>query len=155
MYIKIQPIYNSHPFVPNNDRWNFTPNLIGTNFHFSLRGRLTLGSTPFPRKPRTFGNNDFSTLFIATHVSILNPTISMPSFNNTSIRLVGHSVTTFFKFKTSANFLSPIHYRNTIQMATTMSFYAFFKGWLPPSPPLITAFRILCISYPLKKFKRL
>jgi len=45
--------------------------LINYCFHINFRGRLNLISLSLLRKPVIFGNN-VSTLFIVTHVGILN-----------------------------------------------------------------------------------
>ena len=112
---------------------NINPFPIDYSFRSRLRGRLTLGRLPLPRKPWAYGeevshffyryscqHNHFSAVQVALRLPFI------PAENAPLLRALGAP-------EASAPCLAPLHFRRRI--IRPVSYYAFFKGWLLLSQP--------------------
>ncbi len=82
------PSFLRHSFVQTCLRRDRISNLlsIGFSFRITLRSRLTLGGSTFPRNPWTFGEYD-SCILLVTHADILSSIQFTLSFKNASSRI--------------------------------------------------------------------
>ena len=93
-----------------------------------LRGRLTLGRLPLPRKPRAYGERVFHPFYRYScqhyHFSAVQNTLRYSFCQQRTLPY--HS--TCVKSKASAACLAPLHFRRNV--IRPVSYYAFFKRWL-------------------------
>ena len=107
---------------------NINPLSIVYAFRPGLRTRLTLGGFTFPRKPQTYGEQDFHLLYRYscrhTHLLTLQPffrsTFDADSNAPLPLRLLGA--------RGFGECLIPFHLRRLT--SRPVSFYALFKWWL-------------------------
>ncbi len=101
---------------------------ISYAFQPCLRGRLTLGRLPLPRKPWVYGEQVFYLFyryscqhnhFSAVHMSFRTPFILQRT-------LPYHQ--TYVRSEASVACLAPLHFRRNV--IRPVSYYAFFKRWL-------------------------
>lgn len=123
--------------------------LINYCFHINFRGRLNLISLSLLRKPVIFGNN-VSTLFIVTHVGILNCDFFTTSLE-AALLITQRSTTTN---KLICSFSIQLQSRLfSIGKINMVSYYAFIIGQLLPSSPPIFLNLFHHLLYTLLKFK--
>ena len=107
---------------------NINPLSIVYAFRPWLRSRLTLGGITFPRKPQTYGEQDFHLLYRYscrhTHLLPLQPffrsTFTADSNAPLPIQLLGS--------RGFGEYLIPVHLRRF--KSRPVSYYALFKWWL-------------------------
>ena len=82
------PSFLRHSFVITRLIRDRISNLlsIGVTFRLTLRSRLTLGGSTFPRNPWTFGEYD-SCILLVTHADILSSIQFTSPFRNASSRI--------------------------------------------------------------------
>lgn len=105
-------------------------NLFPISYAFPprLRGRLTLGRLPLPRKPRVYGERVFHPFYRYScqhnHFSSVQHTLR---YTFCPRRTLPYQ-TACAESKASAACLAPIHFRRNV--IRPVSYYAFFKRWL-------------------------
>jgi hypothetical protein len=110
-------------------------NLFPISYAFQprLRGRLTLGRLPLPRKPWAYGERVSHSFYRYSCQHIHFPLVQHP-LRNTFIPS-GNAPLPSKQVRSEASVpcLASIHFRRNI--ARPVSYYAFFKGWLLLSQP--------------------
>ena len=101
---------------------------IDYGFHPHLRGRLTLGRLPLPRKPWVYGEYVFHIFYRYScqhnHFTTVHVVFQQPFF---PWRTLPYPFP-YEKVKASASCLAPLHFRRGV--IRPVSYYAFFKRWL-------------------------
>ena len=142
------PAYTLAPSIPT-DGWptllrppvarvygygNINPFPIDYGFRPRLRGRLTLGRLPLPRKPRAYGERVSHSFYRYScqhnHFSSVQRTLRCAFVPK---RTLPYCTTQSVAPEASAPCLAPLHFRRGI--IRPVSYYAFFKGWLLLSQP--------------------
>ena len=122
------PILLRPSFVPPSSTRIINSFPISYAFQPCLRGRLTLGRLPLPRKPWVYGEQVFYLFyryscqhnhFSAVHMSFRTPFILQRT-------LPYHQ--TYVRSEASVACLAPLHFRRNV--IRPVSYYAFFKRWL-------------------------
>ncbi len=96
---------------------NINPFPIGYSLRSRLRGRLTLGRLPLPRKPWVYGEQVFHLFY----------RYSLPS-GTPSARRERSPTDRLRDPEASVPCLAPLHFRRRV--IRPVSYYAFFKRWL-------------------------
>ena len=121
------------PPIARTDRYgNINPFPINYDFRPRLRGRLTLGRLPLPRKPWAYGervshsfnryscqHDHFAAVQLASRRTFI-PQRTLPYRSQCDL-------------EASVLCLAPLHFRRRV--IRPVSYYAFFKGWLLLSQP--------------------
>ena len=137
------PSFLRHSFVQSCSRRDRISNLlsIGVSSRITLRPRLTLGGSTFPRNPWTFGEYD-SCILLVTHADILSSIQFTQPFSYASSRIQRSPTVTFARTLSFGVMFSPQYFRR--DNPRPVSCYALFKGWLllsqpPGCPGIITS----------------
>ena len=105
---------------------NINPLSIVYAFRPGLRTRLTLGGFTFPRKPQTYGEQDFHLLYRYscrhTHLLPLQP------FFRSTFNADSNAPLPLFRARGFGECLIPVHLRR--HTSRPVSYYALFKWWL-------------------------
>ena len=122
---------------PSITRTHKYPNIngfpIGYAFPPRLRGRLTLGRLPLPRKPWVYGERVFHPFYRYSCQHNHFPAVHHTFWCSFSPQGTLPYQTACAESKASAVCLAPLHFRRNV--IRPVSYYAFFKGWLLLSQP--------------------
>ena len=125
------------PIAQTSVRWYRNIDLFPISYAFRprLRGRLTLGRRPLPRKPEAYGERDSHPLYRYScqhHLLWCLQRSSRYAFadcHNAPLPLVDQ----VDQAAASVECLAPLDFRR--RCTRPVSYYAFFKGWLLLSQP--------------------
>ena len=122
------PILPRPSITRGRERANINALPISYAFQPRLRGRLTLGRLPSPRKPWVFGEQVFHLFYRYSCQHCRFSAVHLPFRKSFAPRrtLPYHSARA--ESKASAARLAPIHFRRGA--VEPVSYYAFFKRWL-------------------------
>ena len=137
------PSFLRHSFVITYSKRDMISNLlsIGFTFRLTLRSRLTLGGSTFPRNPWTFGEYD-SCILLVTHADILSSIQFTLPYSRASSRIQRSPTSRIATLLSFGVMFSPQYFRR--DNPRPVSCYALFKGWLllsqpPGCPGIITS----------------
>ena len=122
------PIFLRPSFARTHKYVNINTFPISYAFQPCLRGRLTLGRLPLPRKPRVFGEYVFH-IFYRYSCQHNHFTTVQHAFRHTFSpqRTLPYPISKEIA-KASVPCLAPLHFRR--RAIRPVSYYAFFKRWL-------------------------
>ena len=137
------PSFLRHSLVQTRLQRDRISNLlsIGVSSRITLRSRLTLGGSTFPRKPWTFGEYD-SCILLVTHADILSSIQFTLPYSRASSRIQRSPTSRIATLLSFGVMFSPQYFRR--DNPRPVSCYALFKGWLllsqpPGCPGIITS----------------
>ncbi len=117
---------------PSITRTHKYPNINGFPISYAfpprLRGRLTLGRLPLPRKPWVYGERVFHPFYRYSCQHNHFPAVHHTFWRGFSPRGTLPYQTACAESKASAACLAPLHFRRNV--IRPVSYYAFFKRWL-------------------------